>query len=549
MRKIVIFILIIGILIGIAGIYYYRKNIYSKDILKLEILGQDQAQAFDEIEYVVKYKNNGDTALQSPQLTFQYPENSIPSDGGPQAVTKTLDDIYPGEEKTISFKARLYGKENDTETAKASLRYQPKNLKAFYESDTTFTTRINFVPLTFEIDLPSKVETGKDIQFFLNYFSNSDWPLSNLAIKIEYPSGFEFSDSNPKALEKTEWDLPLLNKTEGGRIEVDGKLSGNLKDQEIFKASLGMWQNGQFILLKEADKGAEIAETSISVFQQINGSSNYVANPGDLLHYEIFFRNMSTAPYQNLFLVSKLDSTAFDFSSIKMSSGQFNQGDNSLVWDWRDIPKLRFLDVGEEGEVEFWINLKNNWDTNSFQDKNFSLKNNVSLLQTNEEFDTKINSQLEISQQGFFQDEIFGNTGPIPPQAGKSTTYTITWQVKNSYNDVKNVTVRATLLSNVKLTGKIFPEDSHLTFDSQSREIVWSVGDLSAGTGFINSVPNISFQISLTPDSYQIGQTPRLIGQATVSGEDDWTGETLQAKSSEINTTLPDDSTSGGAVH
>lgn len=562
MKKIVIAILILGAIIGIVGFYYYQRNIYSKEVLKLEILGPDEAQAFDEVEYLVKYKNNGNTTLEEPELIFQYPENSLPANEDSPRVTKDLEDIYPGEEKTVSFRVRLYGKENEIKKAEATLRYRPKNLKAFYESGTTFTTKIKFVPLTFEIDLPSKIESGKEIQFSLNYFSNSNWPLSNLAVKIEYPPGFEFLDSSPKALEKTEWDLSILNKTDGGRIQIKGKLDGQVKEQKIFRATLGIWQEGEFILLKEAAKGAEITETAISVFQLINSVSDYVANPGDLLHYEIFFRNMGNEPYQNLFLVSRLESIALDLESIRMDFGQFNKGDNTLIWDWRDIPKLRFLDRGEEGKVEFWINLKKDWETNSFQDKNFSVKNRITLLQANEEFETKINSRLEIYQKGYFQDEIFGNSGPIPPRAGESTTYTVTWQAKNSYNDVKNVKIKATLPANVRLTGKIFPEDARLTFDSQSREIVWLLGDLQAGTGSIaggtppdilstpltiNSAPNVAFQISFTPDFSQRGQTPPLISQAKILGEDSWTGETLETTSSEINTTLPDDPSVGEA--
>ena len=103
-------------------------------------------------------------------------------------------------------------------------------------------------------------------------------------MKIEYPSGFEFIASQPQALEKTEWDLPILNKAEGGRIEIRGKLTGEIKEQKIFRATLGIWQSGEFILLKEAVRGVEILKSSLSIFQQVNGFSQYVANPGDSLH-------------------------------------------------------------------------------------------------------------------------------------------------------------------------------------------------------------------------------------------------------------------------
>ena len=75
------------------------------------------------------------------------------------------------------------GKEGDLKTAKASLSYMPKNLTVRYESDTTFTTKIDAVPITLDFDLPTKVEKGKDLQYSINYFSNIDYPLENLKHK------------------------------------------------------------------------------------------------------------------------------------------------------------------------------------------------------------------------------------------------------------------------------------------------------------------------------------------------------------------------------
>ena len=102
------------------------------------MLGNQEPQSFEEVEYLVKYKNNGNIVLEEPKLTFQYPENSLPAGENLIRTEKNLEDIYPGEEKTFSFKARLFGKEGETREAQAVLRYRPRNLKAFYESKTTF---------------------------------------------------------------------------------------------------------------------------------------------------------------------------------------------------------------------------------------------------------------------------------------------------------------------------------------------------------------------------------------------------------------------------
>ena len=257
-----------------------------------------------------------------------------------------------------------------------------------------------------------------------------------------------------------------------------------------------------------------------------------------MLHYEIFFRNISDEPFQDLFLALTLEGDGFDFDTVKAESGQFQQGDNSIIWDWRSVPKLKFLDQGKEGKVEFWINLKESWSSG---EKEALLKSSILISQVKEEFETKVNSKLEISQQASYEDEVFGNSGPMPPEAGNSTTHTVIWQVKNYFNDLKNVKVKAVLPSNVRLTGKIFPESesSKFAFDSGSREIVWMIGDMEAGTGIFNDGPNIAFQISLTPDLNQRNTNALLINEARISGEDQWTESAIEVESDSVKTASP----------
>jgi len=537
-KKIIFFLIIFGIILGIVGFWYYQRNIYSKSVLKLEILGPDETELGQEVEYTVKYKNNGNFKLEEPKLIFAYPKYSIVE--GEQFLRKeiSLEPIYPGQEKVYLFKARLFGKENEVKEAKAWLNFKPKNLNARYEVNTVHATIIKKIPLTFELDIPSKIESGKTINFKINYFSNTDYPLSNLRIKIEYPSEFEFIDSKPTALDKIDWEVPLLNKTEGGRIEISGILRGEIGAQKFFKASLGIMQEGEFILLKDITRGVVITQPAIYISQIINGNPQYIANLGDNLHYEIFFKNLSQEPMTNLFLVTTLEGSAFDLESIKSELGDFKPGDNSIVFDWKRVPKLQLLLPQEEGSVEFWVKLKDSMSFTGTQDKNPTIKNSVYISQVKENFITKINSKLQIFQEGYAQFEGFNNTGPIPPQTGQTTTYTIVWEVDNYFNDLRNVKAKAILPPQVKLTGKIIPEDAHFTFDSQSREIVWEIGDVGAGAGILSEGPKLYFQIAITPDYSSPAQIFQLIGQTIITAEDTWTLSSIGSVAPAIDTTL-----------
>lgn len=535
-KKVIRYIIIFSLVIVVAGFWYFQRNAFSKDILKLEILGSDTTEVGQKMDYVLKYKNNGKISLTNIKLTFEFPENSLIEDNKIR-IEQKLDDIYPGEEKTITFSGRVLGQENELKKAKAWLEFQPKNLKAKYRVSTTQTTVIKFSPLTFELDLPSKIETEKDFSFSLNYFSNIDYPLSQLRVKIDYPSGFEFSDSSPKALENNEWQVPILNKAEGGRIRIFGKINGDIGEQKVFKASFGMWTEGNFVMLKEATKGAEIIKPTIYLSQLVNGSSDYSANPGDFLHYEVFFKNIGSSPFENLFLAIDLNSSLFDLTTLKSLNAEYHQGDSSMIWDWKKNPQLKFLDENEEGKVEFWINLKEDLPVIKPKDKNLVLKDSISLFPVKEEFSIKVSSKIDLDQQAFFTSDSFPSSGSLPLRVGLPTAFTINWKLKNFYNDLRNVKVRATLPAWVSLTGQLLPRDSSFLFDSQSREIIWEVGEVMAGQGVNGSdSANLSFQISLVPNSSQLGQMPEIISMARVFGDDTWTQNAIESETKTINT-------------
>ena len=540
-KPLIIFLIVLFLGVGLIGLWYYQKNDYSKEILKIEILGPEYAQAGEEIEYLVRYKNNGNVLLESPELIFEYPKYSLLQDGEELRWTRKVEDIYPGEEKSVKFKSRLLGKENEIVTAQAWLSYQPKNLKARYESKTTFSTQIKFVPLTFEFDLASKIETGQELQFSLNYFSNFDCELSDLRIKLNYPDGFLFRSASPQALEETEWKISSLLQASGGRIKILGEIKGETGDQKVFRGKMGIYREGEFIVLKEAAQSIQIIEPAIYISQMVNNSPDYIANPGDLLHYEIFFKNIGKKSFSKKFLLVRLEGEVFDLETLRSDKGETGPGDNSIIFDWKNVPELSFLDAGDEGKVEFWIKVKD--EASGEEIKNPSLKDSILISEAEKEFEIKVNSKLIVLQKAYFQEEFFGNSGPLPPKVGETTTYTILWQIKNYWNDLNNVKVKAVLPNNIKPTGQIFSEDAKFTFDPASREAIWNIGDVAAYQGIGKTPLTLAFQIALIPNLNQEGETALLVKEAEVIGQDEFTQDILSSKASEIDTSLPDDGT------
>ena len=530
------------IILGIAFFWFWREAVFSKQILKLEILGPDLAKAGDEITYTIKYKNNGNFVLEKPKLIFELPENSLNEDSKTR-FTEDLEDIYPGEESAKEFKGRIFGKEGDVKKAKATLTYIPKNLSARYESDTILATKIEAVPLTLTYDMPTNVEKGKEITYSINYFSNIEYPLENLSIKIDPVEGFNFKSATPSSLDNTEWKLSTLNKGQGGRITINGLVNSETGGHLNFSAKIGIWQDGSFIVLKETNQEMIITQPRLLISQSINGSPDYSASPGETLNYQISFQNVGSTSFSNLFATVNLDGKAYDFSTLQSSIGQVDQNGRAVVFSPSQVSQLKNLYPQQKVNVNFSVKLKESLPDSSSQ----TIKSFVNVLDINQEFVTKVSSQLNFSQKAYRSSTNgIDNFGPIPPKVGESTSYNIVWSVQNATSNLKNVRVKAVLPQNVSLVDSLYPESeaSNLSFDSLSRQLVWLAGDLSE-----NASKTLTIQIVLQPVSFQVGTAPSIIGQATVFAEDQFTGATIQKTVSAVNTTLPDDqSSSGGGV-
>jgi hypothetical protein len=286
--------------------------------------------------------------------------------------------------------------------------------------------------------------------------------------------------------------------------------------------------------LKEISKAAEIAKSSIFVRQEINGNPEYSPLPGEWLHYEIFFKNIGEKPLENLILFCNLSGDAFDFSTFKSDLGSFQDSVKMIIFDWQKNSSLKLLQPLEEGRVDFWIKLKD--DPKEIQVP--ALKSVIIIGQTRQEFITKLSSTLEFSEKGYFFDEVFGNSGPLPPKIGEKTTFTIFWEIKSTFSPLKDVKVKANLPENVNLTGKIFPETefSKFSFDSDSREILWVPGDLNE-----KESKTLVFQIEILPQKNDVGTTPNLIGKVEVLGYDALVQKEVKLTFPEITTFLKDD--------
>lgn len=556
-KRLIIGASIVGLVFAATiGFWVWRGlTSFNKSDITLTIISAEKITSGEEVVYKVKYKNNTRLDITKVRLVFYFPDNSIPINGGDLVQSFNQPDLPAGQESVLEFTARVIGLKGESKQAKAELSYQPGTIVSQFVNKADFSTEIISVPLALNFDLPEKLVGGQIFDFSLDYLNQADIAFNDMELIIDYPDGFVFESAIPAPIkEKNVWSLGHLMAKQQGRILIKGSITGKENELKTFKARIGTRQNKEFIIYTETVGTLQISISPLFVSQTINGATDLIAQGGQELNYIITYKNTSTVGIQDVAITSKLEGIALDMSSIRLDKGSFNGATQQITWKASNLPDLAYLAPNQSGEVSFSVKLRADLPINNLTDKNFTVVNVVNIdasqkplalkdieIAGQSRLECKIASQLSLRAMGFYYDNIFANSGPIPPKVEQTTTYTIKWQLINAGNDLKDMEVSAYLPPHVKWQNKISPADEVLKYDSATGLLVWRINSLPASTGILLPVKQVAFQIAITPGTAHVGSLVELVGPSSARGQDTFVNLKLTSDKESIDTDLPDD--------
>lgn len=524
---------IICILLVIVGVLFWR-GAFSRSDVKMEIIGPSEVIAGEEVEYIVKFKNNSNASLESIRLSVEFPSHTTMDDELARVFLKDEEEIgtlYPGEEKNFKFKIRMFGNKGDAREISALLMYQPKGLKARYPSKIQSIVVIKEGAVDLEFDAKTSIETGKELDLVLNYYSNADYSLEDVKIELVYPSNFEFTTAYPSPQGSNYWTIKDLNPGEGGRIRIKGFLNGDIGDKKEFGAKIGFVNHGEFVALNEASFSVGLEEPDLLITQKVNGSERYAVSLGEEIEYEINFRNVGNTPFRDLFAAVRLSGDLFDLSTLKVEKGDVDSSAKTVMWDSSEVSMLKLLAPGEQGTVKFKVKIEEEIPREFL---NPGLISKVIIGQTQKEFITRINSKLGLKQSLQINDDIFLSPGPVPLQVQRPSIVTVFWDIKNYFNDAENVEVTAILPDNVEFLGKISPDEQKGNITINGDQIKWEAGTVSAGTGIMSKREIVAFQVKITPFGMDKDKYMVVLENVSIKGKDIYTNNNIQSNVSDL---------------
>lgn len=557
----IIFIGILAVLV-FGGVIVFLLLGLKKEEMDVEIFSKKEVEAGDTISYLVRYRNKSGVALRDLEIAFSFPSSSIVFgeenlEGGGLKARRKLDDLGLGEERELNLRASIFGKKGEEKKAEAVIFYRPENLSARFSKTSEFISKIIRVPLSVSFEVIPEVSSGQEVEIVLNYSSTGRIVFENMTLGIDYPAGFKFNFSEPKASSDNNlWHIGRLEPDASGRIAIKGFLAGSAGEEKTFNGRLGVFdgRTKQWRVFAESSQIARIFSPPLFVEQKVNNSREYIATPGEKLEFTLRYKNTFNLPIKNVTIAVDLASPVLDFAALLAEKGFFDSLTKKIIWNPGSLEELRELQPGEEGEFKFTVDIKPRPPIRNAQDKNFVIASKASIstsepprviegleFSSEDKLEIKLTTKAIFVAKSLYRDSPIPASGPLPPKVGQATVYTIFWEVRNFSNDLKNFQVRSPMPPNARWTSKISPSGEPIMFDEKSSEIVWNIGNLPAGTGIITPAKSVAFQISLTPSVSDIGRPVTLIGISKASGIDTFTDQKVEAEAEKLTTELKED--------
>ncbi|HPN96790.1 MAG TPA: hypothetical protein PLK35_03410 [Candidatus Moranbacteria bacterium] len=553
---------VIGAILILVAAYFIRKSSFDSERVTVEISGPTQAESGKLLTYEIKYKNNNRKDLSNVNLKIIYPEDFKPEDNanfvgdGPVSGNIAIGEIKGHSEGKIIFNGRMYSPKGALIYLKGELSYNPGSFSTKYVSQGQLGINVSTSPLTLEILAPQFVANGDEVNYLVTYKNNGENNMDSLRIRMDYPEGFTFSNSDPKVFEGNNvWYIGQLTPGQRGQVVVSGKLEGEKDQIKKVKVYIGSTEKGNFVSYSESDAETKMAASPLTISQTVNNVASLNVNAGEMLRFKINYRNDGNIGLTNAIVTEKIDSPVLDYTTLETNGGYYDASNKTITWKASDHSDLKNLVPGQSGSIEFLIKVKEVIPVSSANDKNFVISSIAkidspdvpTIVQSNKiiagnKMDMKLNSKLVVDVKGFFTDPNITNSGPIPPKVNNETTYTLHWLLTNVSNDVTGAKVEAVLPTGVVMTGKIWPEDSKITYNERTNSITWEVGNISSGIGILSSAKEASFQVKIKPSANQAGNIVGLLNESKITAKDSFTGEDLSGKGDEKSTQLREDS-------
>jgi hypothetical protein len=486
-----------------------------------------------------RYENQSDEDLRNVRVIFGLPEHfrlqELMSEDAELVSERTiaLGDIPPTGYGTIHVKGTMFGDVGGSQVFDTMFSYDyGEDLHDEKTLSHTFSPTASTLDL--ELMLPEFIVAHQEVSGTISYHNTGDVDFPDVTIEPQWPSNFRLISSSPELTDGSFLLTPLAAR-ETGIIEFTGQL-GNEDDRNfsfIPSFRFGDIRYHQDILTDLV----EILPPPVSVSHTVDVTA---IEPGGSAEITVRWVNESDYTIRDVSLRLDADTTIFGTGS---TGGAYQDG--YFILD----EVLTEIQPGDEGSATISLPVRSTFPpietTITQPSASFTFKpdgEDISSNTVGPEVTSLVATPIVLQSFGQYYtsagDQI--GRGPIPPYVGETTKIWVFWNVSGTTHALTGVDISAALGPGVSLTGKQSVSYGSAISESGGR-VRWHADEINATADSASRIIGIAFEVQLTPDESQIGQTPLLTGAPVLTGRDTVTDTYRSQSGASVTTYLSSD--------
>jgi uncharacterized repeat protein (TIGR01451 family) len=564
-----IFFVLFVLAVGMYGYHYMFDIGANLEEVSINIESKESVSANEEFTYKIVCDNQSRVSLKNARLNVDYPDNFILLDFSEEPVEGDnnwlFKEIPAGKEKILTIKGKIIDKKGSSNILLATINYIPSNFSSEFKREDSFNITIKETGLETSVKSPSDVlvEEEGNIRFALNPQQNNF--IKKFQIKGSLPKNMEIlntsltneqekeDNENSGALQEIERGEWLVEGLGNQEHNLDIKFKFNEKASGTEKIAFDLFKKieGKEYIFDHKEFSIKVLESDLELNMIIEGEKNdQPVDFGQKLNYSITYANRGESTMNNILIMAVLESEFLDWTTLEDNNNGEEKG-NTITWSKEEIPKLKELKPGEEGSIDFSLNVAEfresmlektdfrirsyaQYDLEAGEDSLITVKDNKS-----NEIINNINSDVEIKEEVryFNEDNMPVGSGPLPPKAGEITEFKVYWTVTNNLHNLINTKVEMKLPDHIEWEGKSKTSAGIIEYKEEEGKVVWDIGKMPTTVYRLDG----QFNISLTPKESDVDKIMVLSSGAQISAEDENTGAVIEKSEKPSTTKLKDD--------
>lgn len=524
-----------------AFIFWRGSNLVSSQNVEIIVNGPVSIAAGDEMSFQVSILNRNNVALQNADLTIEYPAGTVsaenPEESKPRE-TLPLGKISSGDRVQKVFKAILFGEENEKRSINVVVEYRVEGSNAIFYKEKKYEFVISSAPMSLLVSGADTVNAGGEVELSVILASNSEKPITDSVLSVEYPFGFIYKDANPKPTNGNSfWNLGTLAPSEQIKITVRGFFDAEAEETRIFRVEAGSGGRTEvatvfttYLHSVAIKKPALTLETAVSG----NKAREVFALPGEQVRVDLAWKNNLPNQIADASASSKISASGFAVSGVSVTSGFFRSSDNTVVWT-RDRNKvLALINPSESGVLSYAFKIPS---VSELAASGTMTNPSISLTSVMEGRDLAGISAGENPQTR--DERVIKISSPVSVSASVSrksgNIYTVSLTSKNPFNNLSGVKLSATLPTYVKWQNAFTPAEESLIYNSVGGSLLWNIGKLAPSVGYSKPARQLSFDIELDTSLDGLPANPSVLQDIKIYGQDDFTGQKVEFSIPSVN--------------